>query len=1225
MGGNCMTLHTQLLEFVNRYGCDTLLSPVLPAILDDERLFKLPENRHFKNIFRQMSVNGDLRQIIQQWNSTIPNVASYSHAYPMISNDDLRYTIESLGYAMGKIDDVALINPTNDPKITQAVSLEDDTVEYISHGSKINIGTLIPAVMASPVHRHLNAIANEEGSVAEYVRREMCEPDTASIMAKISGEQIDGVALAMRQMKEGRAFILGDMTGIGKGRQLAMLLKWSKRQGYKPVFVTEKSTLFNDLFRDLFDVGYGDMRPFILNSDKDARITDCLGRVIYGLPSAAELQDFKSTGTIPPGYDFLLTTYSQLNKTSTKSWKSSAVLLAIKDSYLLLDESHNASGIDSNIGEFFRNAVKEARAVCFASATYAKNPSSMPIYAMRTAMSDAKIPAADLLDIVAHGGPILQEEMSRGLVESGSMIRRQRDMSDVVRVLDTPTDTDTIDKLYRQYDRIIDLIDDIRDFHDRFIKPYYESIDIETQLEKSVKKPKNEVWLYQHSRVIGWKPQVRLAPTIRQLLFSLKTEQAIDKTIEELRAGHKPIVQISRTMASNIARILKVGEKCDTPDFVQILRCCVDDMFQYELSGKTSIRASAAGAIANSYSHTYKYGLSDVIDYYNSLEWKLSHGGSSDTTASDAQDCYDMLLKNIDSFVNNLPLSPIDYFVQRLNAEGYRVGELTQRSTQLVYDDVTAGINSSVSCRYRKQVDKKRLAEDFNNGIIDVLIGNRVMASGISLHSSNGFSDTRPRTVITWEQQDSADIQTQFDGRADRTGQLHRCKYIVLISPIPTERRFLMINSRKQHSLNANVEANQGRDYLCADIFNKYGASIIDEFANDNPEYIPTLYSAYKKDVNGKFKKPKLFTDGACAQYVSDLMRDLGLLSCGEQENVLGEILCRYEYIMNSLDESGENELHINVLPLQASLVNRVEFVRGNDSIDSPFAQSAYLDLMDVNVLRKPLTSEQATETMSTLKSSADLEPYLQKALDERIEGIKKYYSDLRDRALQQLSQLKALGKYTPSRVKELEERANNIKRMELEIEAVEKYYNMFRFKLNSFNQGQCYCIPSTIVADGVVQEPFIADRIPVGLFMGYKMIGSKCTRSVVHAVFAVNDGRSVVRIPMSDNLSINVIVNQSLFGYCLQKLLKISLENWDSIISTGTRERAYIITGNILAGIAHCKECQRKVRPSPYKSRIVAMANGRMVKYTDIDGKLCTGYLLPRSFSAKEFFYNIS
>lgn len=52
---------------------------------------------------------------------------------------------------------------------------------------------------------------------------------------------------------------------------------------------------------------------------------------------------------------------------------------------------------------------------------------------------------------------------------------------------------------------------------------------------------------------------LRMTPTIRQLLFSIKAEDAIQAALEQLKAGHKPIIQINRTMESNYTSLIQPG------------------------------------------------------------------------------------------------------------------------------------------------------------------------------------------------------------------------------------------------------------------------------------------------------------------------------------------------------------------------------------------------------------------------------------------------------------------------------------------------------------------------------------------------------------------------------------------------------------------------------------------------------------------------------------------
>lgn len=1180
--------HIQLYEFIKRNGERYITMPQLAALMDDEGLFRTFANKPYKLLFRFMVSEGYVNQFYNmgEWKDDEAEKLEQEIESRFYGNADIHYALQSIAYSLGWIAEVDDYDDSS-IDICQNFGLEEEAVEYIAHGSKKCIGTLIPSAMALPVHHQLNVIAHEEGSVADFVMAEMQITTKKELEEKISGEQIDGVAMAIRQMRNGRGFIIGDMTGIGKGRQLAMLLKWATLQANRPVFVTEKSVLFNDLFRDLFDVGYGDLRPFILNTDKEAKITDANGNVIYNLPDEMEMNEFRDTKKLPAGYDFLLLTYSQLSRERTKNWKADSVMNAIDGSFLLMDESHNASGEESNVGEFFREAVQKSCGVCFASATYAKYPSSMPIYAMKTAMGEADVSSAQLIDIISHGGPILQEVMAKGLVASGSMIRRQRDMKDVQRSLYTSDNVKDIAALQARYDKVIDLISDIHDFQDEFITPYLNSLSAEQLVCKKHKVSKNEVFIRKKTHISYMRFSLRMTPTIRQLLFSIKTEDAIQATLAELKAGHKPILQINRTMESCYTNLVQPGVALPNAEFSLSLLNCLKDMFKYK-----ALAATKKGKTVKYYEVEQTFDMKDLKNFFNNDEVK---------------EAYDYLVKKINNTHTDLPLSPIDYFVQRLENEGYKVGEMTQRKLSLIYEKIKDGATGKTHAFMRKKINKKRLASDFNNGALDVLIGNRVMSSGISLHCSDAFKDKRKRTVITWEHQDSADRQTQFDGRADRTGQLQHCDFITLSSAIPAEQRFLMMNERKLRSLNANVEANQHADDAGFDMLNKYGSKVAKEYLHENPEK-----EAYFADDEENYLKK---ADDQTA-FITRFMRTLGLLKCDEQREILDDVMHRYTELINYLDEIGENDLKPNVLPLNATLLNRSVFRNGKRNSASVFGNDAMLDEVEVDVLSRPLTSIQIKAILPTLTSTDVLVKQLKTHCKQKADNIKAYYTQLQNDATQQLNLLRSSGAhYTPSHVAQLEERANNTDMMNAQIEKVETQTGLLCQLIKTFMNGQAVGIPMALVAEGEIEDNRLVDYVSVGLFLGFKVVGSKTTRSSIKAVFVVNDGRCRLDIPLTEEGKLMTIHNQTNLGVMRQRLSKVTIDTWDSLLSNSTRERAYIVTGNLLSGIAFAKQFGKNV--GNRKLRQIAMNKGRghLITYTDDMGRVKNGYMLSRMF----------
>jgi hypothetical protein len=71
-------------------------------------------------------------------------------------------------------------------------------------------------------------------------------------------EQIDAIATAIYAYEEkGNAIIIADQTGVGKGRTAAGLIRYAILElGKKPFFFTEKKHLINDIYRDLYDIGF---------------------------------------------------------------------------------------------------------------------------------------------------------------------------------------------------------------------------------------------------------------------------------------------------------------------------------------------------------------------------------------------------------------------------------------------------------------------------------------------------------------------------------------------------------------------------------------------------------------------------------------------------------------------------------------------------------------------------------------------------------------------------------------------------------------------------------------------------------------------------------------------------------------------------------------------------------------------------------------------------------
>ena len=126
---------------------------------------------------------------------------------------------------------------------------------------------LIPSNMAQPTQDALNRLEDSVGDIDEFARSELGYATVADLHNALMGLQVDSVATAIYQIKQNKAVVIADQTGIGKGRQAASIIRWAARNGMTPVFVSVKPSLFTDMYGDLADIGTHDVQPFIMNGD----------------------------------------------------------------------------------------------------------------------------------------------------------------------------------------------------------------------------------------------------------------------------------------------------------------------------------------------------------------------------------------------------------------------------------------------------------------------------------------------------------------------------------------------------------------------------------------------------------------------------------------------------------------------------------------------------------------------------------------------------------------------------------------------------------------------------------------------------------------------------------------------------------------------------------------------------------------------------------------------
>ena len=1108
--------------------------------------------------------------------------------------------------------------------------LSTEKVTYTpKSGNPFTLKAVMPADQQEAVNKNLEKL----GDADQFLVDELGYNDKDDLYSHLAAEQVDSVALALQQAKKGNAFIIGDMTGIGKGRQAASLIRYAKKQGQVPVYFTKTAGLLSDVYRDLVDIGSPELRPFVFGSAKEAAITDSDGKVVFALPSKSEvkrvLDYIEKNGKLPDEYDYVLTTYSQVSngvyefdengarkeKKLAKGKTFGAAALSgqrrrdaieklMGNAYLILDESHTAGG-NSGQGNYFQHIIQKAKNVTFFSATFAKRPDNMPIYALRTAMNEGGMKSSDLIDAVKRGGATLQEIMSQTLTQCGQMIRRERDMTGVTIDWKAIDDPERVQEQREQYDSIIGLFNDIINFQKKYVSSYVDERNDELAAIQST------MGIKKGTAALGIKNQPfasKAFNTVQQVLLSLKAKSAAERATDYLKQGMKPVIALNNTNESQTGN-LALGEEMDAPDL------------------GTSLKKGLEG--------TLRYTQKDAKDNSESGYIKLSDLGD------EAVEAYHELERKIEQTSTGLSLSPIDVIKNELQKAGYKVGELTGRQTEFVYND-----NGTVTKVKRADTDKKKLARDFNDGKIDALILNKSAATGISLHASSKYKDQKKRVMIVAQQQLDVNDEVQMRGRIDRTGQVARGAYEYVVSLIPAEQRLLMMFKAKLKSLDANTTSSQKSKFNemeVADITNKYGDKVVKEYMAEHLDLYARMADpfgwekTYGDDLS-RINPQNLVAsgggvgDGEAGGDASKLLGRMALLRVNEQEKMLQEIGELYANEIQRLNEMGENDLEITELPLKAKTLHKEVWKQGAEpGGDNAFADNTYIEKVNMAILKKPmkasevkasqkgLTGGKTWDEYKTEKKTAVKEYFDQKIADETQryeERAVKAATKAREKYIKDGKKGQEKSGMTDEQIeKNAEYQYETIYKQEKDklddvVKNLKEKAEMFDRALDTFDTNQTFVLPTDMNNPNELS----------GFGNSYgRLIDIKITDNfspnASSVSFATLDGRRKITFPIAGKVgagenkadiigAIDRMTKQSSgMGDNHIKVLNQDLNNWDRLASNESRKDGYIVTGNLMQALIDSKD---------------QGLGGQLVKYTTDTGEVKTGILMPDRFDPK-------
>lgn len=1046
----------------------------------------------------------------------------------------------------------------------------------------IVLNTQVPDSMAFETRKAILSIKEEVGGdIDNFVRDRLKYPSKAALCKVLSAEQIDAVAMAIYNIEaRGQGMIIGDQTGIGKGRVAAAMIRYAVAQGHKPVFLTEKANLFSDIYRDLSAIGSAHFKPFIVNTkESKTDIKDEDGNVVYQAPPVTEQNKIISERAVPASYDFVVATYSQFNSPEKKPEKPLFLKAIAPDNIFILDEAHNSSG-SSNTGEFLQKVVADTKGVVFLSATFAKRPDNMPIYAMKTSIADCNMSKDELVESITRGGVALQEVLSSQLVAEGQMVRRERSFEGV------EVNYITLDEKGEEHraiaDNITEILRDIIAFQGAYVDQQIEELD------KIAVAEGKEVELREGTSQAGVDKLPyfsKVFQVINQMLFSLKADAVAERTIQRLKEGKKPVVAFASTMGS----------------------------FIESMENEQGLPVSDGDTINADFTEVLKRGLDGILRYTEKdVDGNPIHKRFELAELPvEAQAEYHRIYNRIKSASTGITISPIDVIIKKLKDAGYTVAEVTGRKYELQLNSKTAqGLILS-----RKRINTNDAFRQFNNNEVDVLMINQSGSTGASAHAiptgKVSKDEVRQRVMIVLQAELDINTEVQKRGRINRTGQILKPIYDYMTSAIPAEKRLMMMLQKKLKSLDANTASNQKQSSKILDVpdfLNKYGDKIVKDYLVEN------------KEVNALLDDPLHLEDAKSdsGSQEANILEDaahkvsgrVAVLSTKMQQDFYNEISERYSDFVEYLKQVGEYDLEVEAMNLEAETVGS-KVIKMGKGADSAFGDDSNLETVRANVLKKPFSKAEIENLVQeSLKGreakmvqsdlTEDFVRFSESALQTEYEEIDTKYHELisgipNEKAMQKILAKQGEGAFMAAcseRKKELESAWHSKKEQTKRVYENRKQYltKMFSF----FYVGRGLNYPIETYNNG--------NELVPAIFLGFVIDGKKknpYAPSGIKLRFAIANSSKYLAIPASYSEDIMAIIGASVD--VAKHSLPTLLSGWEEYTKQNNVDRRirHIITGNLLQAFSDFK--------------------GKLVSYTTINGETRKGILMPENWNPPE------
>jgi len=1078
------------------------------------------------------------------------------------------------------------------------------------------MGTYVPQSMAYETRQALLRLQMlVGGNVDVYVTQKLKYPDVATLHGYFAAEQVDALALAIFNIETGEGMVIGDQTGIGKGRIAGGVIRYGCVNNLPTIFITEKPTLFSDFYRDLYDIGSIDLVPLIINTDPAAtlqinldaetivKVHEHLGNDKYKPKTLLELKSLLSEYTddnlpftyaedyldqgnrtlLPPGYNFVMATYSQMSddlvskqmmkgdgvnvkvpdKPGPSQFKTSFMANYARGAVVVLDEAHNASGGASATGYYINYGILgRCKGCCYLSATFAKRPDNMGVYATKTAIKHTGLSAIKLAEAFLKGGVALQEIVASQLVASGQMLRRQRTFEGIEVAYNYLPERYEEHKAL--YNKVIRLVTAIIEFEREYVAPFLEEMSESLGYggDKADKTKGTKDGGVNNSPFFNKTHHV-----IRQLLFSVKAQDVAREAVKMLNENLKVVIAFSSTMESFVNELsLTDGDIVENADFSLVLKKSLENALRYTVSSGNTMNGDYK---AEHYTLTESDFGSDGASILAGLKAEIENASTG------------IMLSPIDTLINEIEKVRKPEYIGGDKQEYYKVRECTGRKGQMKEED-----GQLVYRSFKANV--KQFFAEFNSGACDVLLINQSASTGVSAHSSGKVKDQRQRAMIIHQPELDINTEVQKRGRINRTGQVNKPKYLYVSSSIPAEKRIFMVLKRKLKSLDANTTGNQRSSQQVLDtedFFNKYGNKVVRTFLDENITIALALDMAASQNADKETDSRAMVSD----EVAETFSRRIALLPVELQETSYTDVTERYGEFVNDLKARGEYDLEVEYLDLQAQTTDRTILTVGGGQ-PSAFGRHAVMETVNARVLRRPMKWSEVEKQIETALNGKSPETLQTEMIFEYESGRVQLFNERTAKIEKEIAAIQErLNK--PTKKDNTEE---GIEKLNKKLEVLQDDKTLLKVKLDGEkNTGK------RMLEFYRIGRPFVFKReerqysaVVTNVYFA-KPAGdtNRYNHPNIRVACAVYGPDRSATLKLNDTVTLSaLLVTESTASQFLDDVLY----NWNRMeVKDDKRERRQIISNNVLLGIAG------------------APANGKLIKFSQDNGAIRSGILL--------------